>query len=229
MLVSFAFGDLEAGAWGAGWFPDGERGTAVIAAEAMPATLARERDDWRLGLQAGELVLAPVGEAVSEGEAADQLCRVRGRTGTGAEIDAIGWRHIGPALPAHGWSSLRQAAAWFDPDQGVALTALRPADGGSHGEDELVAAVLGGDPNGPAEDPRLSTTYGPDGQPARVGLELWLAKPESEDLYPVRAAGEGLGPRTVWQQDGTELSAQLFRWHSRSQVGPGVFLLARRA
>jgi hypothetical protein len=68
----------------------------------------------------------------------------------------------------------------------LALAALRPAGAAGHGE-ELVAALLL--TNGAAEEIEealLSTEYGPDQLPRRVGLELYRA----DDPIPLRIAAD---------------------------------------
>jgi hypothetical protein len=88
---------------------------------------------------------------------------------------------------------------------------------------------------GSVSDPRISTTYGADGEPTRAGIELWIGVPASGDgeeqtehQYPRRLAGEALGARIDWVVDGLSLHAALFRWHSHHRDGPGVYLLGVR-
>ena len=80
----------------------------------------------------------------------------------------------------------------------------------------------------PVEDPRLSTTYGDDGWPARAGLELWLAGSDSDERYPHRASGEATGARAQALAGDLEVRAEPFRWHSRGREGAGMYFLARR-
>jgi hypothetical protein len=85
--------------------------------------------------------------------------------------------------------ALRVLSAGLDDGRGLALAALRPAGAAGHGE-ELVAALLVAD--GVAEEvdeALLSTEYGPDGLPRRVGLELYRA----EDAIPLRMAADVTG------------------------------------
>jgi hypothetical protein len=80
--------------------------------------------------------------------------------------------------------ALRVVEARLGDGRAVAIAALRPADAPGHG-DELVAGVLVSE--GAAEDLAevlLSTEYGPDGLPRRLGLELY----REEDPIPLRAA-----------------------------------------
>ena len=82
--------------------------------------------------------------------------------------------------------ALRVLAAGLGDGDAIALAALRPAGAAGHGE-ELVAALLIAD--GAAEEiseALLSTEYGPDGRPRRVGLELYRA----DDPIPLRVAAD---------------------------------------
>ena len=92
------------------------------------------------------------------------------------------------------------------------------------------ALVESGEPRVVA-DPRLSTTYGGEGVPARAGVELWVSEPAEEPEtvkeHPHRLAGEATGPQVRWTDGGLGLGAQPFRWHSHGRDGAGVYLLGR--
>jgi hypothetical protein len=82
--------------------------------------------------------------------------------------------------------ALRVLAAGLGDGRAVALAALRPAGAPGHG-DELVAGVLVSD--GEVEElaeTLISTEYGPDGLPRRVGLELY----RTDDPVPLRVAAD---------------------------------------
>ena len=149
-------------------------------------------------------------------------------------VDLLGWRAESTLAVGEGrLGSLRQVCAWFDPDEGVALLALRPDKARGQDADVISAAVREPRLTGPISDPRLSTTYDDDGRPTRAGLELWIgAETSSEEdgeqaerQYPRRLSGEALGARVDWAVDGLALHAALFRWHSRDRDGAGVYLL----
>jgi hypothetical protein len=81
---------------------------------------------------------------------------------------------------------LRVLSARLADDRVLAIAALRPAGAAGHGE-ELVSAAWG--VPGAAERLEralLSTEYGPDGLPRRVGLELYAA----EGDLPTRIAAD---------------------------------------
>ncbi len=88
------------------------------------------------------------------------------------------------------WSavgSLRILSAAFESGSLLALAALRPAAARGHGEDKVEAALVR--PGGeivPLEVVLLSTEYGPDHLPRRIGVELY---PSAEEV-PQRAAGD---------------------------------------
>jgi hypothetical protein len=81
---------------------------------------------------------------------------------------------------------VRVLTARLADDRALAFAALLPAGAEGHGE-EIVAAALG--PPGEfagLERALLSTEYGPDGLPRRVGLELY----GSEDAIATRIAAD---------------------------------------
>jgi|SRR5579884_285601 len=225
MTRTFAFGDLDARLWAIGWSASGEDARVVVGSDAggaeLPARLVgSEQDEWRVEGTGIELALAPTGHG---------LCRARGHValrGGRDTVDCLGWRQTAEAPPAE-WSTLRLAAMWFSPEEGIALRALRGKGSGGHGDDEVSAEVFGLEP-GVVEDPRLSTTYTRDGRVSRAGIELWIAPPEGEELRVLRAAGEAVGAPAQWGHNGASCSVSLLRWHSRGLEGAGVYLLARR-
>ena len=81
---------------------------------------------------------------------------------------------------------MRVLSARLGDDRALAYAALLPAGAEGHGE-EVVAAAIGA-PGAFAglERALLSTEYGPDGLPRRVGLELYAA----EDALATRLAAD---------------------------------------
>jgi len=266
-LRALAFGELDAGAWGVAWLPEGATPASLVvglgsSTTVVPGTLeGGERvDDWRLHGDTAELVLSPLAAPVSSGapndgiEGFDQLCTVSGRfQQLGAEhtVECLGWRSARSGrLDLDRLGSFRQVSTWFEPDDGLALLALRPRKSRGQEADVLAAAVLEAARPGAVADPRLSTTYTAAGLPARAGLELWVetgssdaeeaqdARTSSEagddrtageqaepHQYPRRAAGEALGAHADWSVAEFDLHAELFRWHNRGREGAGVYLL----
>jgi hypothetical protein len=245
-VSTLAFGDLEAGIWGAVW----SGSTTLVAVGALDSgrsewaalghatenfAAADELGDWGLSRDGLELHVSPHGAAVnaSEPDGFDQLCRVSGRAMIGTtehQLDVLGLRSVRHGIDLGRFESFRAVGAWFPPDDALALTALRPRRAKGHGNDLVVASSF--DPNGAAAvaDPRLSTTYSADGSPARLGLELWLdVSEDSDEQYPRRVAGEGLGTSVTGGDDGITVAAYAFRCHCRGSDGLGAYLLARPA
>jgi hypothetical protein len=250
---ALAFGDLDAGIWGAAWVPP-LAGAVPVAVGAGSGTEVREatlhgaghEERWRLEGEGIEVVLSPSTRAVTPEERTDgiggfdQLCRASGRVAiTGAErkVECLGWRsaHDG-ALELDRIESFRQVSAWFDPEDGLALFAVRPRGARGQEADVVVASVFEPERARRVADPRLSTTYTAGGRPARAGLELWVDDEEAEDpdtdngpgQFPRRAAAETLAEGAGWQIGGFAVHGAPLRWHSRGRDGAGVYLLGRR-
>jgi hypothetical protein len=241
-MRTLAFGDLGAGVWGAAWLPDDrDEGFVCLGAPdavALPdGRLAGSRagGEWKLLGEGTELTLAPIEDPVDlaspDGASAgfEQLCRVTGRFGAQAtEVDCLGRRgQRDGRVELEQLEAVRDVSAWFEPSDGLAVVSLRPRSARGNDADVLTAAVLDSGAPTPVADPRFSTTYSSAGRPIRSSLELWLGQEEEE--YPRRAAGEALGPYASARDDGVEIHASLFKWHSRAREGAGVYILARRA
>lgn len=250
-LRTLAFGDLDAGIWGAAW-SQGDARPAVLSLGSGVSVVTREvtiegsaeADDWRLTGDGVELVLTPRAQAPlvpivgSEIDGFEQFCEVRGRFVIGADEhelhQCLGRRGARVAKAGlQRWESAREVSAWFGPGDGLALLALRPHGAAGHEEDLLGAAWLDSGAALAIADPRLSTTYDAAGLPARASVEVWLGAQESEQ-YPRRATGEAVNPRSQavdprgeWSDPGLELHTALWRWRSGAHEGAGVYLLAR--
>lgn len=106
----------------------------------------------------------------------------------------------------------------------LALSALRPAGAGGHG-DEQVAAVLCGPDGAPVEvtEALLSTEYGPDGVQRRATLELWT---DGEAGQPLRGAGTLISASSVRRQ-GLDAEIAFFRWSLEGREGLGHYEVVR--
>jgi hypothetical protein len=245
---TIAFGDLEAGVWGAGWV--GSEALLVVGTEtdarALPDSSiqgAEADEEWAATADGAELTIAPAGEPATEAVLGgfDQLCYVRGTVtlaGVEQPVECLGRRALRGQLELDRLESVRDFSAWFKPiesgesaesaAEGLALTALRPRDSVANDTDLITAALLEPGASTAVADPRLSTTYSADGAPIRVGLELWLeVDPEGEQPFPRRAAGEALAAIASAATNGFDLQARPFRCHTRGREGLGVYLLAR--
>jgi hypothetical protein len=243
-LRTIAFGTLDGGPWGVAWSAGPSVVLVAASAADAPRWIAQARisgseqeGEWQLAADGVELDVSGEGTparlasevASDQGMTGfDQLCRIRGRAVIGGAelmIDSPGLRGAHD-VEFRGYKSIRSVAAWFDSGEGIALLALRPRKAKGHNRDLVTAALLGSGAATLVEDPRLSTTYGPDGAPARAGLELWLDEEESE-RYPRRAAGEAIAAGGLVSDQNLELRAELFRWRRRGEDGAGVYLLAQ--
>jgi hypothetical protein len=134
-------------------------------------------------------VADPAGPAALEGELGPGLRLTwEPDAGTGRP-----WRLDGE-LDWGAVDSLRVVSATLDDGTVLGAAALRPAEASDHGGDLVAATILRPDAEPePIEEALLSTEYGPDGAPRRLGLELW----PPADGVPVRVAadvGGGDGP-----------------------------------
>jgi hypothetical protein len=222
-LRTVTFADLDAGVWGVMW--DGPARLAVLGTPAGTAPipdpeLSSAEDEWSLTSGSGlELTISPEGPVAELADGFEQLCRVRG-----ADVDCLGRRSLRSGeLELSALDSVRDISAWFAAGEGVVLTALRPRGAKGHGDDEVIATVFEDGTALPVADPRLSTTYTPDGDPRRMSLELWLDDEEAQ--YPRRFAGTAAAETFRASIDGVELRAEPLRCLRRDQHGAGVYLL----
>jgi hypothetical protein len=239
-LRTLAFGSLEGSPWGAAWSASAAPVVALVGVPALSPVVvtgagldgAGSDGQWCLRGEGVDLAVTPQSEPVrfTESDDFEQLCRVSGRAmldGEEREVSCLGRRAERTVFDLRDFDSVRDVAAWFEPDDGIGLVALRPRRGRGHERDSITAAVLDSAGAAVVADPRLSTTYDDRGAPLRAGLELWMDGDEATQ-YPRRAAGESLGAGADAELDGLVLRAELLRWHSRGREGAGVYLLARR-
>jgi hypothetical protein len=228
-----AYADPVARAWGVAVLGEqaqmvvGQLEVASDAPSALEAGAELGSDPWTLTTEAGALHADPLAAEVSAAEPDPGLALVRVSgpvPGTDeTELSAGGLRHLGrEALKAH---SVRLLCAWFSPERGMAVVAVRPPRARGQDHDELSVICIGEQDGMSAFDPRLSSTYGGDGRLRRVGVELWLGENEEADMYSLRMAGEATGAAAGLEADGVTVLAQPFRCHSRGESGAGVYLL----
>jgi hypothetical protein len=233
-----AFGDLDAGVWGAAIGAEEPLFVASVGGHQLSGVASMTSTDgdgeWRLTADGIELVVLPATERVlgAEGQALegfDQLCRVHGRIATEpeGEVECLGRRAEREVADPRDLDSVRDVSAWFAVDDGLAMTALRRRKARGHDRDLTVAAILDAAGSPPVEEPRLSTTYDAVGAPVRMGLELWLPEHDGEQQYPRRMAGEAAGDAAGASGDAIELTTRPLRCHSRGNDGTGVYLLLR--
>ncbi|MHB8695993.1 MAG: hypothetical protein ACYDHH_32665 [Solirubrobacteraceae bacterium] len=245
-LSTLAFGDQEADLWGVVWgagdavaIIGGSRtGASVPIDSAAQEASAVQADGLALEVEViGECEISYQDESDSDADASDaevvaaQICRITGTASLDGEpqtVDCLGLRVTHAAPDPAGLDSLRQVLAWFAPDDAVAVAAARPRRSAGHDRDDVVAVTF--EPAGPLgiDEARLSTTYGEDGAPRRMSLELWPVEEEDQEVgYPRRVAGEVIGPVIVATAGEFRLEARPMRCHRAGQDGPGVYLIAR--
>lgn len=228
---------------------------AVLGAgrTVVPATVEGDSSpsaEWWVTGEGLDLAVAPGANGAAEGGADvsgsvtmeggfDQLVTVRGEfSANGArEVELLGCRGERDQELAPGdFGLLRDIRAWFSPQEGLALLAVRPRRGSTHADERLSATLFEGGQPVAVEEPRLSTTYGDDGLPIRATLELWLPESESEERtedaepvvnYPRRAAGEAAGPASAHEIGGLTVQVRPFKWRAAGREGAGVYLMAR--
>ena len=237
-LQTVVFADLESELWGVAWgSPAGALGLGRLTCGSSTTGAAvsfggsAADNAWELAADVGSLRVMPLTEPVSSErlDGFDQLCEVQGTVIDGGEqaVRAVGIRALRGGIDPAALDSLRDACAWFAPDDGLALTALRPSGARGHEQDLVVGSLF--EPSGvtTVADPRLSTTYAADGLPARAGLELWIETDDEAAEYPRRAAGETIGAQIALSADGFDLHAYAMRWLSRGRDGIGAYVLAQ--
>jgi hypothetical protein len=235
-LRTLAFGDLEAGIWGAA--AAGTEALVAVAAtdggapiSAVGATLTAGPDDaWELTGPGLALLLEaedPARDTSAESRLA-QVCRVTGTVtldGTPRDIGCLGLRSAVDGVDLSSLDSVRQVLTWFGEDDGIVLSSLRPRGAKGHERDDVTATVL--EPDGPVDvsEGRMSTTYKAGGLPSRVGLELWLT--DEDQQFPRRVAGEALGVDASGVTAAATVSLHAFRCHSRGRDGAAAYVIAR--
>ncbi len=221
-MRSLAFGDYDAGIWGAAWGPFAL--VATFAGEFASPTLTTEGDSWKLVADGVELVASPLADGL------EQPCRVSGRATVGGSelsLECFGRRAERDGVELTGHESVREVSAWFEPDVALELVAVRPPKARGHDADMVSAVLLEEGHALQVADPRLSTTYGADGLPASVNLELWIEGEGEDEQFPRRVAGEIAGARVRRELDGVVVDAAPFRMHARGRDGLGAYLLMR--
>ena len=93
---------------------------------------------------------------------------------------------LGGELDWDDLEAVRVLTARLGDERVLGLVALRPAGARGHGEELVTGAVGDGTSFAQLEDPLLSTEYGPDNRPRRVGLEVY----PGDDGLALRIAGE---------------------------------------
>ena len=133
------------------------------------------------------------------------------------------WR-LGGELDWDEVEALRVVSGRLDDGRLLAIAAVRPVDARGHGE-EVVAGVLG-DSTGfdPLAEALLSTEYGSDGLPGRVGVELYR---EGGEL-PVRIAAD-VTATAAGEQGGVRRTSAALALRASGSAGAGILDVLTRA
>lgn len=198
---------------------------ATVRAEPAPQISGRDDGGALLVAPGGvEIVFEPLGPPAPLGAGAVVVCRARGSLGS-RPLDGLATVSRSEASepgPLERWVSL-----WLGPSLAIALTARRPPYAAGHGDEQIDATILRGEPLAavPIGDPRISTTYDGAGRPIHCGIELWET---DESEFPDRAAAEATAHGELIEPDGTPTLVTFLTCHSHGRSGPGVYLLTRR-
>jgi hypothetical protein len=231
------FGDIQAGIGGLAW-DLGEPGALLLSnGEVRQASFALERDLETTTIEItadGETVeatLAPERTLVEhpdadnsfEFKATAALTEVRSKGGD-QTFECAGQLSEWVGDPLEGASVLRHLAIGGGPGPQLIATSRGVPGGDGHGGERAVGWLLSGDTGVPYVETLISTQYDGNGDPTRIGLELW---PEDADqssrAAATRVSGSPLGGRragSVW--------AGLFRCHTDGAEGLGTYLLWRQ-
>jgi hypothetical protein len=132
--------------------------------------------------------------------------------------------HLGGELDWDEVAELRVLTGRLGESRLIAAAALRPADAAGHG-DEVVAGATGGvETLERLAETLISTEYGPDGSPRRVGLELY----RNDGAMPLRVAGDVTGLATSTEGAVARTSAAL-ELRASGDLGVGALDILRRA
>lgn len=200
--------------------------------KATSATVALDLEDddvWSVSGDGIELELefADARTQTPARETALRLCRLTGAakvSGTTREIDIPGV--LLPDLPTGQTDSIRMLGSWFPAGHEISLISVRPS--GAKGQDQDVMNVAArGEEKELIFDPRLSTTYGPDGAPRTAGVELWLGNDDDDEQYPRRVSAVATGATATAAVGGFRIEAHALHCLSRGEEGSGVYVLMR--
>ncbi len=234
--VACGFGDAEAGLGGLAWNV-GEPGALLLSEGAVrAATFALEEggDASTLEITTGdvtiEATLIPQTAAITLGGKPSRIAldviacaaevRLAGEAPTSRCPGQIS-RWFGD--PLEGAATFRHLAINAGDDSLLVVEARGETGAHGHGDELSEAWLLQGEDVSRFEDVFISTEYDGDGDPTRLGLELWPEEAErASRAAATRVAGSALGGAktgAAW--------AGLFRCHTDGSEGSGSYLLCR--
>jgi hypothetical protein len=232
----YGFGDAEAGLGGLAW-DVGEPGALLLSeGEVRAATFALEEggDASTLEITAGdatvEATLIPQTAAITLGGGTSRIaldviaCAAEVRLASGTQTSRCPGRiSRWFSDPLEGVATLRHLAINAGGDSLLVAEARGEPGARGHGDELSEAWLLQGEDVTRFEDVFISTQYDGDGDPARLGLELWPEEAErTSRAAATRVAGSALGgvkTGAAW--------AGVFRCHTDGSEGSGSYLLWR--
>jgi hypothetical protein len=227
------FGDPATGVGGLAW-DFGEPGALLLSeGEARPATFALEEggDAATLEITSGdaalETTLSPrTAEIPLSGEVPGPTVVVCGadvlpKQG-GQAVQCAGQISRWDRNPAEGAGTFRYEAIDAG-EESLLVVEARGEPGADHGDELSAAWLIRGEDESRFEDAFISTQYDGEGDPTRLGLELWAEEADqSSRAAAMRVAASSLGGAKV-----ANAWAGLFRCHTDGREGIGGYLLWR--
>jgi hypothetical protein len=191
---------------------------------AAPPELVRDGEGW--GVVAGDALALTLTPIAATGAATGAPVAAHRASGSAGAHRVDGLALLRREREAGGLALERSLAILFDAQLALALHASRPHGAGGHGEEQLDAILLRGEPLDlvAIEKPRLSSTYGADGRITHAGLELWESE-ESE--LPLRIGGEALAGGDLAGAEGPPVAVTFVAWHHDARRGLGSYTITR--
>ena len=227
------FSDEASQVAGVAWSIEGENGAVLTrSGDTGASDVEIERADagarfsaelgdarWEVELTARTSVELGGGSTAALCEASVSISGPGGDEHVGGEGHLTSWS----SDPADGAALIRHLTVPTAGGGLILLTAHRPAGSADHAAEQTSAWLLERDGATHFVEALLSTQYGPDGLPSRVGLELWRDDPDAPAMraagaHPVRVRGSG--------SNGT--SAALLHTSADGTTGIGDYLIVRR-
>jgi hypothetical protein len=225
------FGDAAAGIGGVAW-DLAEPGAVLLSqGEARPGTFALELggDDATLEITAGDsrveaTLSGRTAEIALDGGPIATVCVADvGSEGGTQTFECIGQICRWASSPLEGSGTFRQLAVEAG-DEALLVIAARGEPGAAgHGDEQAGGWLIQGEDVTAYEESLISTQYEGEGDPTRIGLELWPADADQTSrAAATRVSGSLLGGARsggAW--------AGFFRCHTGDFEGIGSYLLWR--
>jgi hypothetical protein len=195
------------------------RGGELARSDA--AAVTRQGEGWQLSAPGAGIELALLTAAAAGEHPPLWRAQARGEVGArGFDGVAIVSREAAPAAG----ELVRSLAITFDAQLALALHARRARGAGGHGDEELEAVVVRGDPaeSMTVETPLLSSTYDGSGRLTHAGLELWEGE-ESEQ--PLRLGGEAIAHGELLHDQAGVTVVAFMDWHLGERHTPGTYAI----